>query len=54
MRNNPKPIRPGIFCIRSPMRCKLSESRPDFLLFWLWIVLAFAKRHLCVLHGLSC
>jgi hypothetical protein len=25
-----------------------------FLLFWLWIVLAFAKRHLCVLHGLSC
>lgn len=25
-----------------------------FLLFWLWIVLAFAKRHLCGLHGLSC
>ena len=25
-----------------------------FLLFWLWIVLAFAKRHLCGLHGLTC
>jgi hypothetical protein len=25
-----------------------------FLLFWLWIVLAFAKRHLCSLHGLAC
>lgn len=25
-----------------------------FLLFWLWIVLAFAKRHLCGLHGLAC
>lgn len=25
-----------------------------FLLFWLWIVLAFAKRHLCGLHGLVC
>jgi hypothetical protein len=25
-----------------------------FLLFWLWIVLALAKRHLCALHGLAC
>ncbi|KAF0103282.1 MAG: hypothetical protein FJ209_01490 [Betaproteobacteria bacterium] len=25
-----------------------------FLLFWLWIVLAVAKRHLCGLHGLAC
>jgi hypothetical protein len=25
-----------------------------FLLFWLWIMLAFAKRHLCGLHGLAC
>lgn len=25
-----------------------------FLLFWLWIVLAFVKRHLCDLHGLAC
>lgn len=25
-----------------------------FLLFWLWIVLAIAKRHLCGLHGLTC
>lgn len=25
-----------------------------FLLFWLWIVLAFVRRHLCGLHGLAC
>ena len=25
-----------------------------FLLFWLWIVLALAKRYLCVTHGLEC
>lgn len=25
-----------------------------FLLFWLWIVLAVAKRNLCGLHGLAC
>ena len=25
-----------------------------FLLFWLWIALAFAKKHLCGLHGLAC
>lgn len=25
-----------------------------FLLFWLWIALAFAKRYLCSLHGLQC
>lgn len=25
-----------------------------FLLLWLWIVLAIAKRHLCGLHGLAC
>ena len=25
-----------------------------FLLFWLWIVLAVVKRHLCGLHGLAC
>jgi uncharacterized protein YggT (Ycf19 family) len=25
-----------------------------FLLFWLWIMLAVAKRHLCGLHGLAC
>ena len=25
-----------------------------FLLFWLWIVLALAKRHLCGLHGQAC
>ncbi len=25
-----------------------------FLLFWLWIALALAKRYLCGLHGLAC
>ena len=25
-----------------------------FLLFWLWIVLAVFKRHLCGLQGLAC
>jgi len=25
-----------------------------FLLFWLWIVLALLRRHLCGLHGLAC
>lgn len=25
-----------------------------FLLFWLWLALAFLKRYLCTLHGLSC
>ncbi len=25
-----------------------------FLLFWLWIAQAIAKRHLCGLHGLAC
>lgn len=25
-----------------------------FLLFWLWIMLAAVKRHLCGLHGLVC
>lgn len=25
-----------------------------FLLFWMWIALAIAKRHLCALHGLAC
>lgn len=25
-----------------------------FLLLWLWIALALAKRHLCALHGLAC
>jgi hypothetical protein len=25
-----------------------------FLLFWLWIALAFAKRALCANHGLQC
>lgn len=25
-----------------------------FLLFWLWVVLALVKRHLCGLHGLAC
>lgn len=25
-----------------------------FLLFWLWIVLALVKRHLCGLQGLAC
>jgi hypothetical protein len=25
-----------------------------FILFWLWIALAFAKRQLCGLHGLAC
>ena len=25
-----------------------------FLLFWLWIMLAIAKRYLCGLHGLAC
>jgi hypothetical protein len=25
-----------------------------FLLFWLWIALALAKRYLCSLHGLAC
>jgi hypothetical protein len=25
-----------------------------FLLFWLWIMLAMAKRYLCGMHGLAC
>ena len=25
-----------------------------FVLVWLWVALAFAKRYLCNLHGLSC
>lgn len=25
-----------------------------FLLFWLWIGLAFAKRYVCVVNGLAC
>ena len=25
-----------------------------FLLFWLWLALAFLKRYLCNLHGLAC
>lgn len=25
-----------------------------FVLFWLWIALAIAKRHLCTVHGLAC
>lgn len=25
-----------------------------FLLFWLWIALAFSKRTLCAMHGLTC
>jgi hypothetical protein len=25
-----------------------------FLLFWLWLALAFLKRYLCTLHGLIC
>lgn len=25
-----------------------------FLLFWLWIALAIAKRYLCSIHGLIC
>jgi hypothetical protein len=25
-----------------------------FSLFWIWIALQFLKRHLCVLHQLSC
>lgn len=25
-----------------------------FLLFWLWIALAAAKRYLCAAHGLQC
>lgn len=25
-----------------------------FLLFWLWVALSFAKRYLCVTHGLQC
>ncbi len=25
-----------------------------FLLLWLWIALAFAKRYVCALHGLDC
>jgi len=25
-----------------------------FLLLWLWIMLAFAKQHLCALRGLAC
>lgn len=25
-----------------------------FLLFWLWIGLAFAKRYICVANGLDC
>lgn len=25
-----------------------------FLLFWLWLALAFAKRYFCTLHNLNC
>ncbi len=25
-----------------------------FLLFWIWIMLALAKRYLCAIHGLQC
>ena len=25
-----------------------------FLMFWLWILLAWVRRELCVLHGLAC
>lgn len=25
-----------------------------FLLFWLWLGLAFAKRHICAVNGLGC
>jgi hypothetical protein len=25
-----------------------------FLLFWLWVALALAKRYLCAMHGLQC
>lgn len=25
-----------------------------FLMFWLWLSLAFLKRYLCTLHGLAC
>jgi hypothetical protein len=25
-----------------------------FLMFWLWLALAFLKRYLCTLHGLAC
>ncbi|MBI5330932.1 MAG: hypothetical protein HZB71_10000 [Betaproteobacteria bacterium] len=25
-----------------------------FVLFWLWIMLALARRYLCALHGLQC
>lgn len=25
-----------------------------FLMFWLWILLAWAKRELCVINGLAC
>lgn len=25
-----------------------------FLMFWLWLALAFLKRYLCTLHGLEC
>lgn len=25
-----------------------------FLLLWLWLALAFAKRYVCALHGLDC
>ncbi len=25
-----------------------------FLLFWLWLGLAFAKRYVCVVNGLAC
>jgi uncharacterized protein YggT (Ycf19 family) len=38
-------------------RCVIDAHIPIltfFLLFWLWIALAIAKRHLCGLHGLVC
>lgn len=25
-----------------------------FILFWLWVALAIAKRYLCAMHGLQC
>ncbi len=50
--------RPAVRAVRwlAP-RCIIDAHVPMltfFLLFWLWIALAIAKRHLCGLHGLAC
>jgi len=50
--------RPAVRAVRGlAPRCIIDAHIPMltfFLLFWLWIALAIAKRHLCGMHGLAC